>query len=75
MEFWDGFDAGFEEGSWYGYLFAIERLKQLRIKREALIVSGVIVVSVSLTLIAVNGYKRKNKKTKKIGDDVYGSRF
>lgn len=77
MEFWDGFDLGFEQGSWYGYLFAIERLKQLRLKREALIVSGTLLVSVVLTLIAANGYSRINekRKKKKVGDNFYASRF
>ncbi|BCR36747.1 hypothetical protein [Mariniplasma anaerobium] len=76
MEFWDGYDLGFDqgfmdgydlgfkEGSWQGYFFAIDKLKQLRVKREVLIVTATIVASVPLTLLGAKVYKRIKAKSK-----------
>ncbi|MFA6648086.1 MAG: hypothetical protein WCS32_05560 [Candidatus Izemoplasmatales bacterium] len=64
MEFCDGFDLGFEEGSWHGYLYAIDKLKEMRFRRESLIVAGTIAVSIPLTVLGIklyNDLKSKNK--------------
>lgn len=61
MEFYDGYDLGFEDGAWYGYSFAIERLKQLRVKREAIIVAG----TLAATLAGVKIYSIIKDKSKK----------
>jgi len=68
MEVWDGFDLGydlgFEDGSWAGFFYAIDRLKLLRVRREALIVTGTIISSVSLTLLGVKVYNHIKAKSK-----------
>jgi hypothetical protein len=60
----EGYDLGFEEGSWQGYFFAIDKLKQLRVKREVLIIAVTILASVPLTLLGVKVYKRIKAKSK-----------
>ncbi|MCF7930476.1 MAG: hypothetical protein K9L02_03080 [Acholeplasmataceae bacterium] len=62
----EGYDLGFEEGSWQGYFFAIDKLKQLRVKREVLIVAVTILASVPLTLLGVKVYKRIKAKSKRL---------
>lgn len=69
MEFWDGFDLGydlgFEDGSWAGYYYGISKFKPLILKHKALIVAGTIIVSVPLTLLAVKLCKTHQNKTSK----------
>ncbi|MFU8793579.1 MAG: hypothetical protein ACNA7K_06085 [Acholeplasmataceae bacterium] len=69
MEFWDGFDLGydlgFEDGSWVGYYYGIGKLKPLIFKQKALIVAGTIVVCVPLTLLALKFCNRIKTKLNK----------
>ena len=66
MEFWDGFnlgyDLGFKDGSWAGYYYGISKFKPLIFKHKALIVAGTFVISVPLTLLAVKLCKRIKTK-------------
>lgn len=60
-----GYDIGFEEGSWAGFNYAVETIKQKGIKRDVLIAAGVILVVVPVTLIVTNLFKHLNKKSRK----------
>jgi len=66
MEFWDGFDLGyelgFEDGSWEGYLYAIKSMRKQRFKRDMLILCGSVVLTLSISLIGQKIINKHNLK-------------
>lgn len=59
---YEGYDIGFEEGSWAGYRYALDSLKKNGVKKQTLIIAGTAILTLSISFVGLKVFNHLKKK-------------